>query len=370
MIKVLMSSTSPIKRDGITNVILNLMNNADNSEYQFDLVSINEPEPILKKAICDAHNLTIIPRSIRHPLRFINEYRKACEGYDIVHVHGNSATMFLEMFAAKLAGVKVRIAHSHNTFCNARIIDKVFRAPFYALCNGRLACGQAAGKWLFRSREFSVINNGIDSEKFRFNLDTRNRLRKELGWNDEKIIGHVGNFYEAKNHTLIIDVFSELHQHDDTYKLILIGIGPLIDSIKEKAQNLGLADSVYFAGSVENVNEYLCAIDLILMPSIYEGFPLTLVEEQANGMSCVISDDIARDVDLTGNVEFISRGLDVAEWVAFIERQFSSNIDRKEKSRKAIENIKAKEYDIKKSVKKLEDIYFKKVGELNDYRWD
>lgn len=369
MIKILMSSTTPIARDGITGVMLNLYKNLNRDQFHIDFVSINNPEKGLKNQfINDGSIFTIIPREIRHPLKYIRQYAKACKGYDIVHVHGNSATMVLEMIAAKISGVKIRVAHSHNTYCTAKVVDMMFRFLFYSLCNVRLACGKEAGEWLFGKRSFTIINNGINAEKYRFNEVKRSEIREQLQiQNSNILVGNVGNFLVAKNHDFLIDVFKELHKLNSKFRLILLGDGNLKEQIEDKVNRLELNDYVYFKGSVNNVSDYLNAIDLIIMPSINEGLPLTLIEEQANGINCVVSDNITRNVDLTGNVEFCDLDKNIDIWIRTIlsSIQNSSQIDRNKQSDVSIENIRSKHYDIQRSIKLLEKVYIKCVEENN-----
>lgn len=357
MIKVLMSSTTPIMKDGITNVMLNLYKKINRSEFQVDFIVGNKPDEDINKLILEnGGRYTIIPRSKKHIFRYIKEYARICKGYDIVHVHGNSATIFFELFAAFLAGVKIRIAHSHNTYCTAKKADKILRIPFHVLCNGRFACSQAAGEWLFGKRKFIIINNGINTEKFIFSDEARNKIRAKLNLNNKKVIGHVGNFLPVKNHAFIIDVFEELAKIDDSYCLVLLGTGATQENIKQQVKKLKLEDRVHFVGSVSNVEDYLSAMDVIIMPSIHEGLPLTLIEEQANGLKCVISDAITKEVDLSGNVEFISLNSSVQKWVTTIEKKLLSS-NRYDDSIKAIKIIKELGYDIGVAADKLQNYY-------------
>lgn len=358
MKRIIMSSTTPVMKDGITNVMLNLFDNIDKDIFHIDFITINEPEnSISKRIISNGSKITVVKRSIRHPFRFIKEYSDACRGYNIVHVHGNSATMFLELIAAKLAGVKIRIAHSHNTYCRYKIVDKLFRIPFLLTCNVRVACGQAAGEWLFGKKKFSIINNGIACEKFKFNKEIRDNIRGQLGFVDNKVIGHVGNFLPAKNHIFLINMFADLCKLDSSYRLLLLGNGELFEAINKYVQENRLSEYVIFAGSVDNVNDYLNAMDVVCMPSINEGLPLTLIEEQANGLTCIVSENITRDVDLTGNVDFITIDNGSSKWIEHIRRQFQETINRELYSQKAIERINIQSFNISLSVKKLQDIY-------------
>lgn len=359
----MMSSTTPVQRDGVTGVMLNLLRNIDKSKFHIDFIVINEPEEgICNQIKTEGGKIIYIPRKITRPIQYILMYSKACKGYDIVHVHGNSATMVLEMIAAALAGVKVRIAHSHNTYCVSKIIDKIFRPLFYCLCNTRVACGEEAGEWLFGERSFSIINNGINSEKYLFRENEREIIREEFAFdNNNIIVGNVANFLAAKNHDFLIEVFIELHKIDSRYRLLLLGTGNLMNTIREKVEESHINELVYFVGSVSAVEKYLSAMDLIVMPSLNEGFPLTLIEEQCNGLRCFVSDRITKEVDLSGNIEFLSLDKSAEEWAQNIHSIVKRVYDRQQTSCSAQSAIKSKGYDILQSVKLLENIYSKLV---------
>ena len=362
MIKVLMSSTTPVAKDGITNVMLNLYKHIDKEKFIVDFITINEPDYGIAKLINnEGGKYKVVERTLRHPLRYVCNYAKLCKGYAIVHVHGNSATMFMEMLAAKIAGVKIRIAHSHNTYCKYKLIDTIFRLPFYALCNMRLACGEEAGKWLFRKRPFVIINNGIECVKYSFNEEIRNRTRNKLGWQNCKIIGHVGNFLPAKNHVYILNIFHKLLVSNPDYRLLLIGEGDMLPEIKKISEEYNMEGKIHFAGSVGNVEEYLSAMDIVIMPSINEGFPLTLIEEQANGLHCIASDSITDQVNLTGNVRFCSLQSGISFWEKIITEELAKEIDRENESLKAVQLIREKNYDINASVRSLQELYLKHV---------
>lgn len=362
MIKVLMSSTTPVIKDGITGVMLNLYQNVDCEKVHIDFVTINEPSrDIASKMLAKGSKYYYIPREMKHPVRYIKKYAQVCKNYDIVHVHGNSATMVLELLAAKMAGVKVRIAHSHNTYCRYKIIDKVLRFPFYLLCNERLACGVKAGKWLFNDRKFEVINNGIDAKKFEFDNVVRNKIRTIMRWNNKKVIVHVGNFLEAKNHVFIIEIFKEIYKNNKNFRLLLLGNGELKSEVENIVKKYKLDDVVCFAGSVTNVSDYLNASDIVLMPSINEGLPLTLIEEQANGLKCIVSQNITTEVNITGNVSFLSLNDSVRTWSEYVIRCCNEYYDREAESVRCVNVIIQKGYDITCSTRKLEDIYIKNV---------
>ena len=183
----------------------------------------------------------------------------------------------------------------------------------------RFSCGTNAGRFLFGNKTFTVVPNAIDTGKFQFNPEIRKKLRNSLGIpEDIKVYGHVGTFRTPKNHSFLIDVFAELHKSNPATKLVLVGSGELLDKIKAKVLSLGLNDAVAFMGQQNNVNEWLSAFDVFLMPSLWEGLPVSVVEAQCAGLPCVISDVIDRGVDITGNVKFVSTNMPAVFWADII----------------------------------------------------
>lgn len=365
--KILVVNTTPSRRNGITNVALNLIKSFDKQGVEFGYVSISdmakEIEAYLKEAGVKVY---VVKRSIKRPITYIKQLAKIANGYDIVYVHGNSATMVLEMIAAKIAGVKVRAAHSHNTSCSMKKIDACSRPLFHALCNLRLACGKEAGKWLYGKRDFNIINNGIDCRRFIYNENIRNEVRKDLGWSDNFIIANVANFVAAKNHEFLINTFAGIHDKKSNVRLLLLGAGPLMDDVIAQTKEMGIYDCVKFIGNVPNIETYLQSIDFIVMPSKFEGLPLTLIEEQANGLSAVVSDTITKDVDITGNIKFLPLGKGAEFWSSYIVSMIENGIERGEIiSNESIKKIKDAGYDISTSSKKLKELFLETLNEYH-----
>lgn len=357
-IKLLMVCTVPTGRSGIPQVIFNLLKIIDKDRFEIGYVSINTPdESYIQKLSNLGVKLYIIPRSFSNIGLYISKLRKIAMEYDIIHVHGNSATMALEMIAAKMAGVKVRIAHSHNTTCNWKVIDYLARSLFYSLCNGRLACGIEAGKWLFKNKSFNVINNGIEVENFRFNLSLRQSIRYKLGLTNEQVIGHIGNFVDQKNHKYLIEIFRQLQDIHKNSKLLLLGDGPLRISIQSKVEELDLTDKVIFVGSVEKPQDYMNAMDVVVMPSLFEGLPLTLIEEQANGLSIIAADTISPDANLTNNIHFLSLTDKTSNWTRAILNCIQNNTHSEYFSDEGISQIKKAGYDLNTVVGTITQYY-------------
>lgn len=357
--KILIVNTNPTQREGMTNVIFNLLENINVPDLKFGYVSINNPDQSFVEKLRNLHcQLHVIPRRLKSIHLYFLALSKIASGYDAIHVHGNSATIAIDLCAAAKAGVKHRIAHSHNTSCKMFFADKLLRPLFYKLCNGKLACGIEAGRWLYGHRNFQIIKNGIDTKRFQFNESKRKAIRDSLGWEDKIIVGHVGNFVEAKNHKLIFEIIKIANKTNKDIKLICIGSGRLFDSAKAHINSLSLNNHIYLSGSISNPEDYMSAMDIILMPSLHEGLPLTLVEEQANGLTCLVADTITKEADLTGNIHYLSLQDEPEIWSQKLLKIVSTiDNDRISNSRINIRKIKDKGYDINIESKKLVDFY-------------
>ena len=357
VMKILVINTVPTDKNGITNVIFNYLK-AMGNDVAFDYVAINNPNVFYIKFLKE-QGAALYTLKRRNVLGYIGELCKIIKKnkYDAIHVHGNSHTVVLELFAAKLAGCKVRIVHAHSTGCNSVALHKLLADLFDCLCTNRLACGEEAGKFMFGNKPFEIINNGVDVEKFSYDYKTREALRVKLALAENDIlIGHVGYFMPVKNQSFLIDVFAELAKNDSRYHLVLIGDGSMRTEIEQKVASLGLTNKVTFTGNIDNVSEFLNAIDIIIMPSLYEGLPLTLVEQQANGLQCVVSDTITAEADKTGNLHFLSLQASILDWVHTVENSHCMQ-NRALRSKDAIVAIEKAGYSIRKEAKKLVEYY-------------
>lgn len=358
--RIAVINTVNTRPNGITNVIFNLYDAMDKSDVTIDLIAINKLDLRYVRDIENGGGRVItVSRSFLHIFGYLNSLKKIIgeNGYDIVHVHGSSHILTLEMLAAKRANCKVRISHSHNTTCTHKLLHRILTPIFYSCTTHCLACGEAAGKWMFGKKPFTVINNGIDIERFGYCENSRQLLREKYGIpSDVCLLGHVGCMNEQKNHSFLIDVFAKLISKNKRYRLMLVGTGYKMPEIESKVQALDLNEYVIFVGATDDVPQYLSAIDLIVMPSLWEGLPLSLIEEQANGLKCIVSDVITREVDKTGAVSFLPLN-DEQAWVSAIEEN-ALIYNRKELSRVNAGKIKACGYDIGSEAAKLKSYYY------------
>ena len=357
MNKILVINTVPTERNGITGVIFNYLNAIERGGLRMDLLSLNEPNSVYIKQVEErGGKVYVLPRRGNRIFRYWNGLRILVSEnhYDIVHVHGNSHTIVLELTAIKAAGGAKCIVHAHSTSCSHMLLHHLLSPIFSVLCDYGLACGAKAGYFMFGKSRFVIINNGVDVERYRFNPMNRKKTRNLLNITEgECLLGHVGYFQDIKNQRFIVEIMRHL---DSQFKLVLIGDGPQRKEVKERVIEYGLSDRVIFTGSITNVESYLSAIDLIIMPSLFEGVPLTLIEQQASGLNCVVSDTITREADKTGNVTFVPLSDGPEKWASIIKKM-PVETERTKISEEAIGRIETTGYSIQREANKLLDFY-------------
>lgn len=332
MKRVLVVNTANTGFGGLSGVMMNYaMITSDKVRYDFVLTRRVEPghKEILQR---HADDIFIPPysRIKQFPaytwwLKKIMRQKK----YDVVHVHGNSGTMYLEMLAAKSAGIPVRIVHSHSTSCKFMLAHKVMNPWMNRTKTAGIACSEKSGKWLFGDGAYTVLPNGIEIGKFAFDPETRQHYRKELGLENNFVIGHVGYMDWEKNQKYLIEVFAQLLHKRDNAKLLLIGDGKMRQEIEALISQKGLQDRILVLGKRADVAQLYQCMDVFVLPSVFEGFPVTLVEAQTAGLPCVVSDAITREVDLVDNMTFVPIGeSDLPRWVDALCAVQEKNRDR------------------------------------------
>nr|WP_308623740.1 glycosyltransferase family 1 protein [uncultured Eisenbergiella sp.] len=308
VIKILAINTVGLCMNGITTVIYDYYSRFD---CEFEIHSITDGtdyREVIEKFNCQGIKIHYIPSRKNDTGYYLWSLIKLIktEKFDLVHIHGNSATMSIELMAAKLGGCKIRIAHSHNSTCDHVLLNQLLKPLFHMLYTDAFACGNAAGQWLFGNRGFKIIKNGRDIKKFTFNQEHRVFYRQKLGLKDNSIaVGHIGNFNEQKNHIFLINVFNEIYKLNLESHLYLAGYGRCENSIRSLVDELGLKNNVHFMGTINNVPDLLQAMDIMLLPSLYEGLPLVVVEWQMAGLPCILSDSITTECVFTDLVRFL-----------------------------------------------------------------
>lgn len=362
--KILHIPTGGLFSDGIGTFIYSYLEYMNLSEIEVTILATNKPllEDKMKfKAL--GVQVVEIERKKSSILAYMRDFLKLLktEKYDIVHVHGSSALMSVELSIAKIMGVPVRIAHSHNTTCNHILLDRILRPFFNTLYTQSWACGVKAGEWLFNNKQFKVIHNARDVEKYRFNPNARQIFREMYFLKENMLaLGHVGRFNIQKNHLFLLDLMDELKSKNKDVKLFLVGEGEKLADIKNDVKERKLEDSIVFLNRYSDMQSFVSAMDIMLLPSLYEGLPLVAIEWQINGVQSFLSTTISDECVFTDSIQQLPID-NVNAWVKAIED--FSYINRIEKSTQNIDLTQKSNYDIRIEAKNLENMYKKLVEE-------
>lgn len=351
---------------GVESMIMNLYRNIDRTKIQFDFVQ-NSSEP----AVYDEEILSLGGR-IYHCPHYNGKNHFAYTGwwhdffrshpneYPIVHGHlGSTAAIYLSI--AKKYG-SFAIAHSHSAGAGS-LSYRLFAYPtrfvadqFFA-CSAEAASARYGGRVAGDSKKCRVINNAIDAAKFAFDADARKKLRQEWGIPEAAlVIGHLGRFRREKNHMFLLEVFEAIHRDNPNALLLLVGDGELRREIEAKIRELGLADWVILAGTRSNTWEYYSAMDVFVLPSLYEGLPVSLVEAQASGLPCVVSANVPAESAITDLVRFVSLESDNVHW----RKQIMELV--RTPRRNMLEQIREAGFDIESTARWLADYYIEVVN--------
>ena len=348
-----------MNRGGLETMLMNYYRNIDRNKVQFDFLT-HRPENEKKDYDDEIRSLggKIYHMPVLNPfspsyMKSLDRFFKEHKEYKIVHSHLDCLSAY-PLKAAKKNGVPVRIAHSHNTSQekNLKYLIKDYskkQIPKYA--THLFVCGKEAGKWMFGKHKFQIMNNAIDAKKFIYNEEVRKQKRVELGVEDKFVIGHVGRFNLQKNHEFLVKRFADFAKTNEDAILVLIGNGELQEKIKEMAKEYGIETKVKFLGLREDIPQLLQAMDLFLFPSLFEGLPVTLVEAQAAGLPCVISDMITDEIMITDQISKVSLSGNTSLWNQEIAKY------RYSKRKNTIEDIIEHGFDIEKNARWLEEFY-------------
>lgn len=363
MLRVL-HSVSNMARAGIETMLMNYYREIDRSKLQFDFLA-NKPIPGEYDEEIRSMGGRVFVSPGLNPLHF-PEYKRFVAGLlhenpeiRIVHAH-NEAMGYYALKSAKDAGIKVRIAHAHNTQ-----IIKDYKYLLKMVCKQLLpgaatdywSCGRDAGIYYYGEKRWKesgfILHNAIDTTRFTFRQEARDNQRKLHNLEDCFVIGHVGRFNVQKNHTRLLDIFAEVLKTVPEARLALIGTGELEDSVKEKAKTLGIQDKVLFLGQMGDVSEWYMAMDCFVLPSLFEGLPVVGIEAQATGLPCVFSDHVTDEVLLSPGARRVALDADNAEWAKTIISTRLSATDRT----LGAETIRRAGYDIHTEARKLQERY-------------
>ena len=361
--------TPPIVNNGVYKYIFNNWEYIDQDNFRFSFL-MQAPEELKKTEEWKKYRFEIrsfsIPQRV-DPERFRREiYDILSDNYDIIHLHTSYWRGFMIEEIAMELGIPKVIVHSHSTSIDQ--IDSEERAKqleeherlkaLFSLkyATDFLACSKLAADWLYNSSiprdKIKIFHNAIDTKKFKFNSASRRVLRQRLGLEDLFVIGNIGRYEYQKNQEFLLDVFSYIHQEYPKTKLILIGEGRNKAKLEKSIFEYGLEENVELVDWQDNVEDWYSAFDLFCLPSRFEGLPITVVEAQAAGLPCLVSDSVTDEIEITPLVKRIP--LITEEWANVIKNNLSSGLMERGDYTK---ELKLCGYDIEESAKKLMELW-------------
>ncbi len=364
MIRIL-QSVNIMDRAGLETMLMNYYKNIDRSQIQFDFLVHRDKTGAYEEEIKNMggriyHAPRLYPQNYKKYFKFMKSFLNKHPEYLIIHSHIDSMSYF-SLLVAKNNGVPIRIGHSHSSK-----LDKDLKFPIKYLAlkmmprvsNIHFACGELAGEFMYPNKDFKIIHNAIDLEKFSYDESVREKIRAKLGVNDKSlVIGHVGRFYRVKNQLFLLNIFREILKLNTNSFLILVGKGEDESKIRNRVLKLGIENNIRILIDRSDVSVLYQAFDVFVMPSLFEGLPVVGVEAQANGLPCFFSDKISKEILLTGNAVRISLKCSATHWAKqIIEKNTVRN-------KNAIKELQEGGYDIKTEAKKLQSWYLNKYEE-------
>ncbi len=357
MIRILQVVTY-MGRGGLETMLMNFYRHIDREKLQFDFL-VHRSE----RAAYDDEIESLGGRIYRLPqlvpwgagyLTSLNNFFDEHPEYKVIHVHQDCLSSVI-LKAAKQHDIPVRIAHSHNANQDKNLkypIKLWYKRSIPKYATNLFACGKDAGDWMFGGAPYKIINNAIDAASYTYSPETRLRVRTELGLNDRFVAGHVGRFNPPKNHTFLIEIFAALLKKEPNAVLLLVGNGDDMPKAEAKAQSLGIVKNVRFLGVRSDVADLMQAMDVFVFPSLYEGLPVTMVEAQASGLPCLISDKVPPECIMTnGLVDVMPLSASPDTWAdKIIEMRNIPRTDR-------YAEIAAHGFDINTEAVKLQEFY-------------
>ena len=348
---------------GAESFIMNMYRNIDRSKVQFDFM-LRSRENIYEEEILalggKIYYTASFPKHMIKNYMEVHSILKKHTEYEIIHVHGNALIYTNALLVAKKLGIPCRIMHSHNTKTRRKeyeLLHRFNKCFIKKLATDYFACSDEAGKWMFNS-DYVIRKNAIDLGKFSDAVEYRDEIRKQLGISDRLVIGNIARFLPAKNHKFLIQLFEMYNDLHPESVLIMVGGGELEKKIKEQVNCSKVSEKIFFLGIRDDIDLIMQAFDVFLLPSLHEGLPVVLVEAQAAGVPCVISDSISKEIKITPLVKMVGLNESPLIWINCIEDMSKS---KRFSKREIIDSLKMAGFDSMTEAKKLQDFYMEKV---------
>lgn len=358
-----------MNRGGAETFIMNVFRNIDRDRYQFDFLCTSNGKGDYDDEILSlgGHIYHYDSFSQKNVFKVICDTKKIIKEhgpYDVIHIQFQFYSA-VYCIAAKIAGIKQIIVHSHNASDkdNNGFVRKIYftiaRKVIGLFSTNRLACGEKSGRFLFgNNMTFQTIYNGMNIKEYsKVDIEKMQQLISKYELKNKLIIGHVGRFEKQKNHDFFIKIAKEFLNRKVDFKIILVGRGTGFDEFKNKVRKENLDNYFIFAGIQQETNVYYKLFNVLVMPSLYEGFPVSIVESLACGTPCVLSDTITKEVNLIDNMcSFISLNDDIKKWCDVIIDKSKITCDRN----KCVKILEEKGFSINSTIEKITNVYLNK----------
>jgi glycosyltransferase involved in cell wall biosynthesis len=359
-------------KGGIGTFLINITKYMDKEKFEFDFL-INgtvTPGEFDKRMLELGSNVYVLPelkyRSAFHYIKELKSFYNCHHEYDIVHIHSPNITVFNYYFLKKYPSIKIAV-HSHSTKYSDKFINSLrnffLYMPIKRIADLYFACNISSAKFLFGRNKKTInkviiVHNGIEIDKFTFSDKIRERIKKDLGVENNLIIGHVGAFVPVKNHEFIINVFKQILEIEKNAILILVGDGDLENKIRNKVDELKISPFVKFLGRRHDVQDIMQAFDLFLMPSRFEGMPLVGIEAQTTGLACFFSTSVPNEIKIIEDVFFYNLDDSPQVWAKQIHNYINDHLNTRDPRIKFARYVKNCGFDIVDTVKVLEKAYY------------
>lgn len=347
---------------GIENYVMNLYKGIDTNQYQFDFVIVDDGIPQYYESIVQnmggiIHKVTKgsknIFRFVIERVRIFTHYKQ----YGVIHIHTSCGVRVIEGIIARFSGIKYVIFHSHSNSGKVPMKYRLIQPLFRIVGSKLLACSPEAGTYFFGRKaldmnKFKVAKNAILFENFKYSVQNREALTKQLGIQSNLVVGFVGRLSIEKNLDFLLNVFYEISKINDNALLLITGDGKEKDSIIENISKLGLVDKVILLGIRKDIGSVMSVLDILLLPSVYEGMPVVLIEAQASGLKCYTSDVVSTESKISELVYYLSLKSSAKEWADTILKN-GKNLSRENMEKTFNESG----YSISSAVKEMTELY-------------
>lgn len=332
-------------KGGIESVVMNIYRNIDRKRVQFDFLLLHDAEEMAYEEEVISMGARVFRimyaqrESLKKAEKTLYDFLKEHSEITGIYLHTNFPYVF-PLKVAKKAGVSTRIIHAHSSAklfeelqgvkkLKRKIVDEIIYRQIEKYPNCHIACSDLAAKSTFRMNDYVWIKNGIELDRFAFDYEVRSNLRKKYNIElKDKVIGFIGMLGPIKNPLFALDVFAKYVEKEKNAKMVFVGEGVLREQLCKRIKEYNLSDKVILTGMITNTHEWYQVIDMLLVPSLFEGFPIVLIEGQTAGVPCLVSDTITKQVSVTDLVKYKSIKETVEEWAIEIDKIIQNSNSR------------------------------------------